>query len=137
MPLAFVNGVELHYRETGDGSPLVWVMGTGMNGDAWHRYQVPEFSSSYRCITFDLRGSGRSECPDGPYSAALLAEDLVGLLDHLGIDDAHFVGFSLGAATLQELALSHPHRTRSVVLMSTWSSTAREHHVRRHYESRI
>ena len=137
MPLAFVNGVELHYRETGDGPPLVWVMGTGMNGDAWHRYQVPEFSSSYRCITFDLRGSGRSECPDGPYSAALLAEDLVGLLDHLGIDDAHFVGFSLGAATLQELALSHPQRTRSVVLMSTWSSTAREHHVRRHYESRI
>ena len=137
MPLAFVNGVELHYRETGDGTPLVWVMGTGMNGDAWHRYQVPEFSSSYRCITFDLRGSGRSECPDGPYSAALLAEDLVGLLDHLGVDDAHFVGFSLGAATLQELALSHPQRTRSVVLMSTWSSTAREHHVRRHYESRI
>ncbi len=137
MPLAFVNGVELHYRETGDGPPLVWVMGTGMNGDAWHRYQVPEFSSSYRCITFDLRGSGRSECPDGPYSAALLAEDLVGLLDHLGVDDANFVGFSLGAATLQELALSHPQRTRSVVLMSTWSSTAREHHVRRHYESRI
>ncbi len=129
--------MELHYRETGDGFPLVWVMGTGMNGDAWHRYQVPEFSSSYRCITFDLRGSGRSECPDGPYSAALLAEDLVGLLDHLGVDDAHFVGFSLGAATLQELALSHPQRTRSVVLMSTWSSTAREHHVRRHYESRI
>jgi 3-oxoadipate enol-lactonase len=137
MPLAYVNGVELHYRETGDGFPLVWVMGTGMNGDAWHRYQIPEFSSSYRCITFDLRGSGRSECPDGPYSAALLAEDLVGLLDHLGVDDAHFVGFSLGAATLQELALSHPQRTRSVVLMSTWSSTAREHHVRRHYESRI
>jgi len=62
MPVATVNGVELHYRETGSGTPLVWVMGTGMNGDAWHRYQVPEFMDRYRCITYDLRGSGRSEC---------------------------------------------------------------------------
>jgi 3-oxoadipate enol-lactonase len=137
MSVISVNGVELHYREAGDGAPLVWVMGTGMNGDAWHRYQVPEFSDRYRCITFDLRGSGRSECPDAPYTAGVLAEDLTGLLDHLGVSNAHFVGFSLGAATLQELALSHPERVRSIVLMSTWSSTTLEHHVRRHYESRM
>ena len=56
-----VNGLETHYRDTGEGPPLVWVMGTGMNGDAWHRYQVPEFSNRYRCITYDLRGSGRSD----------------------------------------------------------------------------
>jgi 3-oxoadipate enol-lactonase len=137
MPVATVNGVELHYREAGQGAPLVWVMGTGMNGDAWHRYQVPEFEHRYRCVTYDLRGSGRSECPDAPYSAGVLADDLAALLDHLGIEDAHFVGFSLGAATIQELALSRPHRVRSAVLLSTWSSTSIEHHVRRHYESRI
>jgi 3-oxoadipate enol-lactonase len=137
MPVATVNGVELHYRETGDGPPLVWVMGTGMNGDAWHRYQVPEFAGRYRCITYDLRGSGRSECPDAPYSAGVMAEDASALLDHLGVADAHFVGFSLGAATVQELAISQPERVRSAVLLSTWSSTSLEHHVRRHYESRI
>jgi pimeloyl-ACP methyl ester carboxylesterase len=137
MPVASVNGVDLHYRETGQGYPLVWVMGTGMNGDAWHRYQIPEFQNTYRCVTYDLRGSGRSECPDAPYSAAVMADDLAALLDHLGIGQAHFVGFSLGAATVQELAISRPDRVRSAVLMSTWSSTAIEHHVRRHYESRI
>jgi 3-oxoadipate enol-lactonase len=137
MPVTSANGVELHYRDTGDGPPLVWVMGTGMNGDAWHRYQVPEFSNRYRCITFDLRGSGRSECPDAPYSPAVLAEDLAALLDQLGIGEAQFVGFSLGACTTQELAISHPARVRSAVLMSTWSSTSLEHHVRRHYQSRI
>jgi 3-oxoadipate enol-lactonase len=127
----------LHYRDTGVGPPLVWVMGTGMNGDAWHRYQVPEFSNRYRCITFDLRGSGRSECPSAPYSPAVLAEDLAALLDYLAIGEAQFVGFSLGACTTQELAISQPQRVRSAVLMSTWSSTSLEHHVRRHYQSRI
>ena len=137
MPVATVNGVELHYRQTGAGNPLVWVMGTGMNGDAWHRHQVPQFAGRYRCVTYDLRGSGRSECPDAPYSAAVMADDLAALLDHLDIASAHFVGFSLGAATVQELAISRPDRVRSAVLMSTWSSTSLEHHVRRHYQARI
>jgi 3-oxoadipate enol-lactonase len=137
MPVMCANGVELYYRDTGNGPPLVWVMGTGVNGDAWHRYQVPEFASRYRCITFDLRGSGRSDCPDAPYSPAVLAEDLTALLDSLGIDEAQFVGFSLGAAATQELAISYPRRVRSAVLLSTWSSSALEHHVRRHYQSRI
>lgn len=137
MPVMSANGVELYYRDTGNGPPLVWVMGTGVNGDAWHRYQVPEFASRYRCITFDLRGSGRSDCPDAPYSPAVLAEDLTALLDSLGIDEAQFVGFSLGAAATQELAISYPRRVRSAVLLSTWSSSALEHHVRRHYQSRI
>lgn len=137
MPTASVNGVELHYRETGQGTPLVWVMGTGMNGDAWHRYQVPFFSDRYHCLTYDLRGSGRSECPDAPYSARVMAEDLAGLLDHVGIESAHLVGFSLGAATIQEFTLAHPERVRSAVLVSTWSSSSLEHHVRRHFESRL
>jgi 3-oxoadipate enol-lactonase len=137
VPVISVNGLETHYRDTGEGPPLVWVMGTGMNGDAWHRYQVPEFSNRYRCITYDLRGSGRSECPDALYTAAVLAGDLAALLDQLGIETAQLVGFSLGAATVQEFSISHPRRVRSAVLMSTWSSTALEHHVRRHYEARI
>lgn len=137
MPSTRVNGVELHYEIDGEGPPLVWVMGTGMNGDAWRRFQVPAFADRYRCITYDLRGSGRSECPDAPYSASVMAADLQALIDHLEIESAHFVGFSLGASTLQELALAAPSRVKSAVLLSTWSSTSLEHHVRRHYEARL
>lgn len=137
MPMVRVNGVEHHYREEGTGPPLVWVMGTGMNGDAWYRHQIPHFSGRYRCITYDLRGAGRSECPPAEYTPRVLADDLAALTEHLGIGEAHFVGFSLGASTLQELALSRPQLVNSLTLVSTWSSTAREHHVRRHYQSRL
>jgi 3-oxoadipate enol-lactonase len=136
-PLVTLNGVAHHYRQTGDGYPIVWVMGTGMNGDAWHRFQVPYFSPSYRCVTYDMRGVGRSDCPAEPYDPPTLAHDLAALVDHLEIERAHFVGFSLGAATVQELALLRPELVTSAVLLSTWSSTMREHHMRRHYESRL
>lgn len=132
-----LNGVGHHYRVAGDGFPIVWVMGTGMSGDAWHRFQIPHFSPAYRCVTYDMRGVGRSDCPAEPYDPPTLSRDLAALLDHLQIERAHFVGFSLGAATVQELALSRAELVESAVLLSTWSSTKREHHMRRHYESRL
>jgi 3-oxoadipate enol-lactonase len=137
MTAITVNDVELDYRLEGSGPPLVWVSGTGMSGDAWHRYQIPRFADRYTCLTYDLRGSGRSECPDAPYSARVMAEDLLALLDALDIDRPRIAGFSLGAATVQEFAIANPERIAAAVLISTWSSTAREHHIRRHFESRL
>lgn len=138
MSTATINGITVEYQVEGSGQPLVWVMGTGMSGAAWRRYQVPHFRDSYTCVTYDMRGVGGTDCPpEPPYTPALLAEDLLALLDHLGVDRAHFAGFSLGAATLQELAIRHPERVMSVSLISTWSSTPTEHHMRRHYASRL
>lgn len=131
-----LGGVDTLYWDQGDGDPLVWVMGTGMSGRAWHGFQVPAFTAQYRCITYDMRGVGAAGCPSEPYTPAVLASDLLALLDHLKITRAHLVGFSLGSCTIQELALSAPDRVASLVLMSTWSRTDLEHHVRRHYQSR-
>ncbi len=131
-----LGGVDTIYWESGSGEPLVWVMGTGMSGRAWHGFQVPAFRGRYRCITYDMRGVGTAGSPDAEYTPAVLALDLLELLNHLAIDRAHFVGFSLGSCTIQELALQAPERVASLVLMSTWSKTSLEHHVRRHYESR-
>lgn len=130
------NGVGTTVWRTGSGPPLVWVMGTGMSGRAWQRFQVPEFTDSFECITYDMRGVGAADCPDAPYTPRVLAEDLIALLDTLDVPSAHLVGFSLGSCTVQEAALMAPERVKSAVLLSTWSKSSLEHHVRRHYESR-
>jgi 3-oxoadipate enol-lactonase len=136
MPEVVLNGNRSEFWEVGEGPPLLWVMGTGMSGRAWHRDQVPAFAASHRNITYDMRGVGAADCPNETYTPGVLARDVVALLDELEIANAHMVGFSLGACTVQELMIDSPDRVRSAVLLSTWGRTADEHHIRRHYESR-
>jgi 3-oxoadipate enol-lactonase len=136
VPIAQINGVSISYETHGQGEPLVLVGGTGVGGGVW-KQQVEHFGSSFRCVTFDLRGTGTSSAPDEPYSVEMFSRDLSGLLDHLGISSAHFAGFSLGSAVIQRLAISEPERVRSACLISTWSSSRREHHIRMWFEARM
>jgi pimeloyl-ACP methyl ester carboxylesterase len=137
MPVAQVNGINLHYEERGAGDPLVWVSGTGIGGGVWDRWQTPHFEKRYRCITFDLRGTGSSDSPDEPYTLETFANDAIALVEHLDLGPAHFAGVSLGSAIIQEIALRRPELVRSAVLISTWSSTRREPHIRRWFEARL
>ena len=77
--------------------------------------------ASYRVVRFDTRGHGRSPVPTGPYTVAELASDVVMLADSLGIERFGFVGFSLGGAVGQALAVSHPSRLAAAVLCCTAS----------------
>ena len=133
------NGVELAYSVTGSGPPLVWVAGTGIGGSAWHREQIPAFSSRFTCLTFDLRGTGESDAPTHGYSVASMAEDTVSLVRHVFGDDAvvPMIGLSLGSAIIQEIAISHPEMVSSAVMIGTWSRTSTEHHIRRWFEARL
>lgn len=118
MPTVNTNGINIAYESTGDGPPLLFITGLGYGGWFWHE-QVPELSRHYRVITFDNRGSGGTDKPDGPYSTPMLAQDAAGLLDALGITGARVVGHSLGGFIAEELALARPDLVSRLVLAST------------------
>src|SRR5205823_3094975 len=117
MPDATIDGVKIHYSEAGEGEPLLLIMGYGMPGEAWLG-SLP-FLGGFRAIYYDNRGTGQSDRPGGPYTIVQMADDAAGLLDRLGIDDAHVYGVSMGGMIAQELALRHPEKVRSVGLGRT------------------
>jgi aminoacrylate hydrolase len=81
---------------------------------------LDEFSKRYRCITFDHRGTGDSDKPGGGYSTAVIADDVIALMDRLGIERAHVAGTSTGGCVLQHLAIDHPDRLRCCIFSNTW-----------------
>lgn len=136
MPTIERDSASLYYEEQGSGPPILWIPGTGLRGITWED-QVERFQDAYRCITVDLRGSGASTSSDRDFSVQDLAADVAAVCDHLSVDRAVAIGLSLGSAVAQELALLRPDLVSGLVLLATWSSTQREHHIRRHFESRL
>jgi pimeloyl-ACP methyl ester carboxylesterase len=120
MPQTAVRtGVTLNYEVTGEGDPLLLVMGTSGAIGLWGEV-VPRLSAHYRVIAFDNRGLGGSERGAGPISVASMAEDASALLEGLDVPRAHVLGWSLGSAVVQELALAHPEQVASAVMYATW-----------------
>lgn len=118
MPMVEVGeGVRLHYREVGQGNPLLFLHGYACSMDVWD-HQVLELSRDYRCITLDLRGHGDSDKPDSAYSLEELAGDIGAVVEQLDLHNLVLVGHSIGAA-LALLFLLDGHgaaRTRKAVL---------------------
>jgi len=118
MPTVKVNDINMYYESHGEGEPLVLLMGLAGGSSLWER-QMEFFSSEYQVITFDYRGVGQSDKPDIPYSAAMLVDDVAGLMQSLGIAPAHVYGLSMGGMIAQELALEYPHVVRTLILGAT------------------
>lgn len=130
MPTTVVNGVRLNYVQLDDGEAsarenLVMVHGLATNMAFWYFHYAPVFSKQFRVTLFDLRGHGRSEMTPSGYAPANLAQDLTGLLDHLGIDNAHFLAHSFGGVVTMNFACRHPDRVRSLVLADSHISAVR------------
>jgi pimeloyl-ACP methyl ester carboxylesterase len=117
VPVA--TGVRLNVSQTGTGEPLLLIMGTSGSLGFWEPLVAP-FAQRHRVIAFDNRGLGQSERGEEPITMASLAADAAALLDALEIERAHVLGWSLGSAVAQELALAHPDRVAALVLYGTW-----------------
>ncbi|RME32503.1 MAG: alpha/beta fold hydrolase, partial [Thermoflexia bacterium] len=121
MPYVRVNGVRLHYLAQGFGPAVLLLHGLGSCGEDWLLLQAPALSQRHRVLMPDLRGHGRSDVPPGPYTVPQMADDIAGFLEATGTDSAHMVGLSLGGAVAQALAVRHPTRVRSLVLVNTFA----------------
>ena len=128
MPYANNQGVRIYYEVEGQGPPLVLAHGMGAGGDlnAWRSTGYTDaLKDDFRLILFDFRGHGRSDKPfdfaqDKPHEVSAHgsnpADDVVAVLDSLGIAKAHYLGYSMGAAAGFKQAISHADRFHSFIL---------------------
>src|SRR6476659_8824058 len=118
MPTKRIGDIDLAHEVTGEGPPLLAIMGlTGSMGHWWGFEK--RFSDRFRVITFDNRGVGATTAPAGAYSTKQLARDALGLLDHLGVEKTAVYGVSMGGMIAQELTLAAPERVTKLVLGCT------------------
>ena len=122
MPKVKVNDITINYNQQGDGEPLILIPYLAAD-HACYAFQVAEYAKHFTCISFDPRGAGETDKPEGSYSTELFADDVSAFMQALGIERAHISGLSLGAATGMWLAAKYPHKVKSLSLHSGWTKT--------------
>jgi pimeloyl-ACP methyl ester carboxylesterase len=110
-----VEGGRLYYEAAGSGSAVVFIHGGFGDRRMWDA-PFDGFARDFRVVRYDHRGYGRSTAPGTAYSPV---DDLVRLLDHLGVERAHLVGNSMGGEVALDFALVHPERVRNVVVVAS------------------
>jgi 3-oxoadipate enol-lactonase len=110
--LTRADGGWLHYATAGEGDPVVFIHGFGLDLSMWDP-QWQAFAQRHHAIRYDMRGYGGSSLPEGPYSHVA---DLLALIDSLGAGPVHLVGLSLGGRVALRVAAQHPEAVRSLTL---------------------
>ncbi|GAB3598544.1 alpha/beta fold hydrolase [Microbacterium tumbae] len=120
---AEVGALTVAYLESGAGSPLILIHGA--ESDRFQFTGLREhLGADIRAISYDQRDTGDTFGPDGPYSLADLAEDVVGLIHALGLEKATLLGTSFGGMIAQHVALNHPEAVDGLILVATTPSAA-------------
>ncbi len=120
MPLAKAGQIELSYDRTGEGPPLLLIMGMSGTKHHWGGRVLEQLRGDFETIVYDHRDAGDSTRTGEAFTIADLAGDAAGLLATLGIDSAHVMGISMGGMIAQELALAHPEKIASLTLGCTY-----------------
>ncbi|MDD5423234.1 MAG: alpha/beta fold hydrolase [Candidatus Omnitrophica bacterium] len=118
MPTAKLNNIFLYYEIYGKDHPLLLISGVNSDNASWSGVRG-KLAKHFRVITFDNRASGRSDDPGKKFTIRDMADDAIGLLDHLRIKKCHCIGHSMGGYIAQELAINYPERVEKLVLEAT------------------
>jgi pimeloyl-ACP methyl ester carboxylesterase len=118
MPYANSQGVRIYYEVEGEGAPLVLAHGLTGSVNGWWRFGYADtLRNDFQLIAFDARGHGQSDKPHEPAAyGTKMASDVVAVLDHIGIGEAHYFGYSMGARIGFRVATRHSDRFRSFIL---------------------
>ncbi len=115
---ADVNGLKMYYEVYGEGQPLVLLHGSYMTIPLnWRRF-IPLFANDRKVIVAEMQGHGRTKDIDREFSYENMADDVSGLLNHLKIDSADILGYSMGGGVAFQFAIRHPEQLRRLVILS-------------------
>ncbi len=118
--MLYIRETSLYYHVQGSGIPIVFIHPPLLTS-ANFIYQAEELSKKYKIITFDIRGHGRSGFSKDPITYPLIVEDIIFLLDYLGIDKAFICGYSTGGSIVLEYLLNHSCRALGGIIISGMS----------------
>ncbi len=104
MPTIKINDINIYYEIHGEGEPLLLIPGL-RNDVSEYQKIIDTLSTQFSVVALDNRGAGRTDKPDSPYSIEMMADDAAGLLNALGIEQAHILGVSMGGRIAADLAL--------------------------------
>ncbi|MDR3493438.1 MAG: alpha/beta hydrolase [Ancalomicrobiaceae bacterium] len=117
--LVHANGIDIGYKLVGSGTPLVMIMGLGGTIEHWPPQIVAALAKKYQLILLDNRGMGHTTSNDTTFTYKLFADDVIGLLDALGVKKTHVLGYSMGSTITQELLLTYPQRFDKAIIHAT------------------
>jgi pimeloyl-ACP methyl ester carboxylesterase len=119
MPTTRVHGVNIAYDVRGSGPTALLIMGLGGRASDWNDDFIDRLTPHLEVVTFDNRGTGKSDRPEEGYTLDVMADEAVGVLDALDRPRAHVIGISMGGMIAQLVALRHPTRVERLVLIAT------------------
>jgi 3-oxoadipate enol-lactonase len=125
MPFAHINGIDVRYTVTGNGPWVTLSHSLACRLEMWDE-EVRQLSQRFTVLAYDSRGHGETSAPAMPYTLDMIADDVRGLFDHLGIEGSHWIGLSMGGVFGLATALKYPGIFSSMVLADTSSRLSDE-----------
>lgn len=118
------NGISMNYELSGSGRCFTLIHGAGDNLNEWYN-QVPVFSRHYQVLTYDVRGHGQTELPEGELTTELWVDDLYALLKALKIRETILLGFSMGGMIALGFTIAHPDMVKALILSNSGTGLPR------------